>query len=100
MESIAISALQVKQKLTPAFLSAAFFLYIGDIVGTFNSGALPPLDPQQRYSIPEASAYLRQSRSKTYIDIGAGTLAIIKDGKRTYIPGTVIAERSRAQGNF
>ncbi len=69
-------------------------------MGTKETGVLPPLDLQQRYSIPEASAYLRQSRSKTYMDIGAGTLAIIKDGKRTYIPGTAIAERSRAQGNF
>ncbi len=69
-------------------------------MATLGTGALPPLDPQQRYSILEASAYLRQSRSKTYMDIGAGTLATIKDGKRTYIPGTVIAERSRAQGDF
>lgn len=60
-----------------------------------NTGVLSPLDPQQRYSIPEASAYLRQSRSKTWVDIRAGTLMTIKDGKRTYIPGTVIAERSR-----
>ena len=70
---------------------------LGAIMDSTNSGALPPLDPQQRYTIPEASAYLRQSRSKTYLDIGAGTLTTIKDGKRTYIPGTVIAERSRAQ---
>ena len=65
-------------------------------MGKLEIGVLPPLDPQQRYSIPEASAYLRQSRSKTYLDIGAGTIVVIKDGKRTYIPGTVIAERSRA----
>ncbi len=65
----------------------------------FGNGGLPPLDPQQRYSILEASAYLRQSRSKTYMDIGAGTIVVIKDGKRTYIPGTVIAERSRAPDN-
>ncbi len=68
-------------------------------MATLGTGALAPLDPQQRYSIPEASAYLRQSRSKTYMDISAGTLVIIKDGKRTYIPGTVIAERSRAHDN-
>ena len=68
-------------------------------MGTSGTAALPPLDPQQRYSIPEASAYLRQSRSKTYMDIGAGTIVVIKDGKRTYIPGTVIAERSRAPDN-
>ena len=82
--------------MTLAYLGVAIFLP-GEIMGTLRLGALPPLDPQQRYTIPEASAYLRQSRSKTYLDIGAGTLTTIKDGKRTYIPGTVIAERSRAQ---
>jgi excisionase family DNA binding protein len=57
--------------------------------------ALAPLDTLQRYSVPEASAYLRQSRAKTYQDINSGTLPIIKDGRRTYIPGTAIADRSR-----
>lgn len=55
---------------------------------------LPALDPQQRFSIPEASAYLRQSRSKTYVDIAAGTLRVIKDGARVYVPGTEILRRS------
>ncbi len=64
-----------------------------------NFGALAPLDPQQRYTILEASAYLRQSRSKTYLDIGAGTLPTIKDGKRRYVPGTAILERSRVTIN-
>lgn len=57
--------------------------------------ALPPLDVQQRYTIPEAVAYLRQSRAKTYIDIRDGRLRAIKDGGRTYIPGSEIAKRSR-----
>ena len=55
---------------------------------------LAPLDLKQRYSINEANAYLRQSRAKTYQDIKAGKLPIIKDGRRTYIPGTAIAARS------
>lgn len=55
---------------------------------------LAPLDPQQRYSINETNAYLRQSRAKTYQDIKAGKLAVIKDGRRTYIPGAAIAARS------
>lgn len=55
---------------------------------------LPPLDINQRYTINEGSAYLRQSRAKTYIDIRDGKLPIIKDGKRTYIPGRAIAARS------
>ena len=56
---------------------------------------LPPLDLNQRYSIPEASAYLRQSEGKTYADMRTGTLPFIKDGRRTYISGRTIADRSR-----
>ena len=52
------------------------------------------LDPLQRYSVPEASALLRQCRAKTYQDIQAGRIRVIKDGKRTYIPGSEIARRS------
>lgn len=55
---------------------------------------LPPLDQTQRFDIPEASEYLRQSRSKTYDDIKAGRLRVIKDGGRTYVPGSEIARRS------
>lgn len=57
---------------------------------------LPPLDLNQRYTIPEATAYLRQSRAKTYTDIKDGKLPILKDGKRTYVAGRVIAARSGA----
>lgn len=57
---------------------------------------LPPLDLNQRYTIEETNAYLRQSRAKTYTDIAAGKLPVIKDGKRTYVPGTAIAARSSA----
>ena len=55
---------------------------------------LPPLDANQRYSIEEATAYLRQSRAKTYLDINAGRLVTIKDGRRRYVPGSAIIERS------
>jgi excisionase family DNA binding protein len=55
---------------------------------------LPPLNPIERYSIDEACAYLRQSRAKTYQDIRDGRLSIIKDGARSYVPGTAIAARS------
>lgn len=55
---------------------------------------LPPLDPNQRYTIPETNAYLRQSRAKTYLDIAAGKLPVIKDGSRSYVPGTAIIARS------
>ena len=56
---------------------------------------LSPVDSNQRYTIEETNAYLRQSRCKTYEDIKAGLLKPIKDGKRTYIPGTQIIARSR-----
>jgi hypothetical protein len=56
---------------------------------------LPPLDERQRYSINETCAYLRQCRAKTYKDIKAGLIPIIKDGKRTYVSGRVIAARSQ-----
>ncbi len=59
--------------------------------------SLPPIDPHQRYQIEEANAYLRQSRAKTYIDISAGTLRVIKDGSRVYIPGSEIIRRSTLQ---
>lgn len=50
-------------------------------------------DERLRFSIDEASALLRQSRAKTYLDISAGRLRVIKDGSRTYVPGTEIARR-------
>lgn len=55
---------------------------------------LPALDPLQRYGISETDALLRQSRTKTYEDISNGVLKVIKDGKRTYVPGTEIIRRS------
>jgi excisionase family DNA binding protein len=55
---------------------------------------LPPIDPQQRYTIDETCAYLRQSRAKTYQDIKAGRLPIMKDGTRSYVNGRAIISRS------
>lgn len=57
---------------------------------------LPPLDPRQRYTIDEATTYLRQSRAKTYKDIAAGNLDSFTDGRRRYVSGTAIVARSRA----
>lgn len=56
--------------------------------------SLPPVDVLQRYEIHEASAYLRQSRARTYKQIKSGELRVIKDGKRTYIPGSEIVRKS------
>jgi hypothetical protein len=55
---------------------------------------LPPIDPNRRYPIEQANQYLAQSRAKTYNDIAAGSLKVIKDGKRVYIPGSEIIRRS------
>lgn len=55
---------------------------------------LPPLDLNQRYTLAETAAYLRQSRSKTWQDIKDGKLDVIEDGRRRYCPGTAIAARS------
>ena len=57
--------------------------------------ALSPLDLNQRYTIDEASAYLRVSRAHLYKHIAAGKLPTIEDGSRRFVPGHVIAERSR-----
>lgn len=55
---------------------------------------LPPVDPRQRYEVPEASAYLRQSVAKTYLDIKNGKLRILKDGWRSFVPGSEIVRLS------
>ena len=56
---------------------------------------LPPLDANQRYTVVEAAAYLRQSVSKTYMDAQSGRLASFQDGRRRYIPGAELIKRSR-----
>jgi len=53
------------------------------------------IDPNQRYTVPESSAILRQSVAKTYIDMRDGTLLSFKDGGRTYVHGSELIRRSR-----
>ena len=58
---------------------------------------VPPglvLDPNQRYTIPEGAAILRQSVAKTWRDIREGKLQAIRDGGRTYVSGTSLILRS------
>ena len=55
---------------------------------------LPQLDVLQRYDVQEAAQYLRISRAKLYNDVTAGLIKVIKDGKRTLVPGSEIARRS------
>ena len=56
---------------------------------------LPPLDPLQRYTVNESCRYLRKCRASLYRDIADGKIPIIKEGRRTYVPGAAIVERSR-----
>jgi hypothetical protein len=60
------------------------------------SNQVPPsvVDANQRYPVPEANAILRQSNAKTYADIKAGKIQVIRDGARTYIPGTELIRLS------
>lgn len=60
------------------------------------NATLAPLDPLRRYPIDAACAYLDISRARLYEKIKAGDLAIVKDGKRTFVPGAEIARLSRA----
>lgn len=55
---------------------------------------LPPLDPLQRYPVPEAAAYLRICIALVNRRISDGSIASIKDGKRRYVPGAEIARLS------
>jgi excisionase family DNA binding protein len=59
--------------------------------------ALDPLDTLQRYSVEEAAAYLRHSRWAVYRDLREGRLLAIREGHRTFIPGTEIARLSRIE---
>lgn len=58
-----------------------------------NPHTLGPIDVNQRYTIDETCAYLRKCRAAIYSDIKNG-MPVIKDGRRTYVPGSVIAARS------
>ena len=54
-----------------------------------------PLDERQRYAVTEALEYLRLSRARLYDKIAAGEIKVIKDGARTFVPGSEIARLSR-----
>jgi prophage regulatory protein len=56
---------------------------------------LPPVDVAQRYTIKEATFYLRISHASIYKEINAGRIRILKQGKRTFVPGSEIARLSR-----
>lgn len=57
---------------------------------------LPPFDERLRYRVDVAARYLYQSRATTWADVRDGRLQVIREGKRTFIPGSEIVRRSRA----
>ena len=57
----------------------------------------PPVDVAQRYTIAEAISYLRTSHSSMYKEINAGRIKVLKQGKRTFVPGSEIARLSRLE---
>jgi hypothetical protein len=52
-----------------------------------------------RYSVPEAASLLRQSVPKTWLDIRDRKLAVIREGGRTFVPGSEIVRRCRLPQN-
>jgi excisionase family DNA binding protein len=55
---------------------------------------LPPLDINQRYTVPEAAEYLRVCVATVNVYIAKKTLKTIKDGGRRFVPGAEIARKS------
>lgn len=60
-----------------------------------------PVDLAQRYTIAEAISYLRTSRASIYKAINSRRIRVIKQGKRTFVPGSEIARLSQleSEGN-
>lgn len=58
---------------------------------------LLPVDVAQRYTIAEAISYLRTSHASMYKEINAGRIKVLKQGKRTFVPGSEIARLSRLE---
>jgi predicted DNA-binding transcriptional regulator AlpA len=59
--------------------------------------ALAPVDVAQRYTIKEATSYLRISHASIYKEINARRIRVLKHGKRTFVPGSEIARLSRLE---
>jgi excisionase family DNA binding protein len=53
-----------------------------------------PPSPIERYTIDEACAYLRCSPAKIFPQIADGTIRVIREGRRTYVPGSEIVRLS------
>ena len=57
---------------------------------------LPQLDPLRRYPVEQALAYLGISRKRFYDNVKNGRIKIIKDGRRTFAPGSELQRLSQA----
>src|SRR5258708_26086732 len=57
--------------------------------------AISPVDVAQRYTVKEATGYLRISHASIYKKTKARRLRVLKHGKRTFVPGSEIARLSR-----
>jgi hypothetical protein len=55
---------------------------------------LPPVDVNRRYDIPTACACLGISRVRLYAKLKAAEIRPLKDGGRTFIPGSEIVRLS------
>jgi hypothetical protein len=65
------------------------------ITNSRNIPVAPPyFDKALRYEVPETAALLRQSVSLTWRDIKTGKLLVIREGGRTFVPGSEIVRRS------
>jgi hypothetical protein len=53
----------------------------------------PPFDPQLRFTVSEAAAYLKTSRPTVYKLLHSGELEGIKEDSRTFVSGRSIAAR-------
>lgn len=58
---------------------------------------LAPVDVVQRYTIKEASVYLRVSHASVYKEFNARRLRVLNHGNRTFVPGSEIARLSRVE---
>lgn len=55
---------------------------------------IAPFHVRCRYPVDDAALYLGQSPAKTWIDIKEERLRVIRDGGRTFVPGSEIARLS------
>jgi hypothetical protein len=53
-----------------------------------------PFSPLLRFTVAESASLLKQSVSKTWLDIRENKLQVIREGGRVYVPGSEIVRRS------